>query len=248
MSLKEKIILVTGASGGIGSAVALSAAQLDAKVFLGCRSGTDRAQSLKSQIRDQGGWAEVLPFDICDEKSVQNSISKIVADVGRLDGLVHCAGIHVSGPLMSLNAAEIKKQIDVNLTGSIFTIQAALNPMIAQRSGSIVVLGSVSAHRMIRGHSVYSSTKAGLEGLTKALAAEVAKRTVRVNCVIPGPVKTPMLEASIKETGDDPTQRIPMGRLIGADEVAAACNFLLSDQSLSITGACFPVDAGYMLL
>jgi 3-oxoacyl-[acyl-carrier protein] reductase len=116
-----------------------------------------------------------------------------------------------------------------------------------QRAGSIVLTGSVSAHRMTRGHAVYSATKAGLEGLAQALASELARRGVRVNVVLPGAVASAMLEASKIETGIDPASMVPMGRLIEAQEVARACRFLLSDEASAITGALLPVDGGYSL-
>ena len=119
--------------------------------------------------------------------------------------------------------------------------------MVRAKKGSIIHLGSVSAHRFFRGHSVYSATKAGLEGFVQAMASEVAKRNIRVNCILPGPVLTPMLQKSMEETGMNPKENIPTNKLVDSQEIANMCNFILSDQCPSLTGALIPIDGGYLL-
>ena len=131
--------------------------------------------------------------------------------------------------------------------GTIRVTKAVIPIMQKQKSGSILQISSVLAHRMLRGHSIYSATKAGIEGFSKALASEVAKHSVRVNCLVLGPVKTPMLEKSMRFTNDDLSSRVPMNRLIETNEVAETACFILSDKASAITGSLIPVDCGYML-
>jgi NAD(P)-dependent dehydrogenase (short-subunit alcohol dehydrogenase family) len=148
---------------------------------------------------------------------------------------------------MALEESALREMTETNLVAPMLLLRGLLPYFSKQRAGSIVLTGSVSAHRMTRGHAVYSATKAGLEGLAQALASELARRGVRVNVVLPGPVASAMLEASKIETGIDPASMVPMGRLIEAQEVARACRFLLSDEASAITGALLPVDGGYSL-
>lgn len=223
------------------------AAREGAFVGIGFATGEPRATALLEEVRAAGGQGMILSLDFKHPGMLGTAVDNFIGAVGKIDGLVNSAGIHVAGPLTSLTIEEIRGQIDINLTGIIALTQAAVAQMVRRRTGSVVQIGSVSAHRVVRGHSVYSATKAGLEGFTRALAGEVARRSVRVNCVVPGPVLTPMLQKTIDETGDDPSARVPMGRLIKDSEVAEAVVFLLSDQSSAITGVMLPVDGGYLL-
>jgi 3-oxoacyl-[acyl-carrier protein] reductase len=242
--LGGKRVLVVGGSGGIGGAVAEACGRAGAWVGVGYASGEARARAVVERIRADGGRAEPIRVDLSEPEAAGRAVAALE---GGVDGLVNAAGLHVAGPLLSLSQAEIGRQLRVNLEGAIAVTQAALTAMVSRRSGSIVHLGSVSAHRVVRGHSVYSATKAALEGFTRAVAGEVARRNVRVNCVVPGPVPTPMLQKTIDETGDDPARRVPMARLIEAREVADTVLFLLSDAASAITGTMIPVDGGYLL-
>lgn len=245
--LKDKVILVAGGSGGIGSAIVERCAAAGARVWAGYSTNATGARDACAKAQKLGAQASAVELNVRNPGSIATAVGEVIRTDGRIDGIVNAVGIHVAGPLMGLAEDDVRSQIDVNLTGAIWLAQAVLPTLVKQRSGSIVLLGSVAAHRMVRGHAVYSATKAGLEGFARALAAEVAKRQVRVNCVLPGPVPTPMLQRSIQETGDQPQDRVPMGRTIRSEEVADAVVYLLSDRAASITGAAIPVDGGYLL-
>ena len=241
--LADKVVLIAGGSGGIGQAVVENCAGNGAQVYLGFHRNETKAY----KISEKYSGVTPLRLDVTDEGCMDKQLERIHSESGKLDGMVNCSGINEAGPLIAMDSFQIASQLSVNLAGSIMLTQKVLVDMVRMRSGSIVLLGSVSAHRMIRGHSVYSASMAGIEGFARALAAEVAKRGIRVNCVLPGPVKTPMLEKSMKETGDEPKNRVPMGRLIEAREVAHTISFLLSDESAAVTGTLVPVDGGYLL-
>jgi len=246
--LKSKTILIAGASGSIGQAIAMECAKKHAQVILGYHGNQSKAEILAEQIKSQGGQASCLKLNMESASELDQAFEQHKDQLDSLYGLVNASGINVAGPLISLASSDIERQINVNLTGAIHLTRLACKNMIRKRSGSIVHLGSVSAHRMIRGHSAYSAAKAGLEGFVKALAAEVAKRQIRVNCVLPGPVMSEMLKQSMDATGDNPSERVPFNRLITAEEVAKTVRFLLSSDASGITGAMIPVDGGYLLL
>ncbi|MEK6625556.1 MAG: SDR family oxidoreductase [Bdellovibrionota bacterium] len=240
--LTEKIILIAGATGAIGEAIARQCVLQGAQVILGYHTAREKALALQGELNCQS-----LKLDLTNNQELEQTFNEYKPLLDNVTGLVNASGINVPGPLMSLDGTAVEKQINANLTGAIQLTRLVSRSMIRKRQGSIIHMGSVSAHRMVRGHSVYSATKAGLEGFTKALAAELAKRGIRVNTILPGPVMSEMLKNSMETTGDNPAERVPMQRLITADEVAQATVFLLSDNSSAITGVCLPVDGGYLL-
>lgn len=234
--LKNKNILIIGKSGGIGSAVVSVAEDFGANIYSNTRVASEVSESTNTFFLENE-----------DEASFEKlSLHFREKDIF-LDGIVNCTGIHRSGPLVAMTEDDIESQLNINLKSNIWLLKYFLPQMSSKRKGSIVFLGSVSAHRMTRGHAVYSATKAGLEGLIKSSAAEVAKRNVRINGILPGPVLTKMLKQSMDENGVDPTTMIPMGRLIAPEEVAKVACFLLSDLSSAVTGSLIPVDGGYLL-
>jgi len=246
--LKDKIILITGASSGIGAEISFYAARYGAFVYIGYNSGKERAEEIQKQILENSGKAQIINIDVCNQETIDTTIKEIINSHGKIDCLINSAGINPIGSLASSNIEKIQKQIDVNLMGTIRVTKAVIPFMQKQNSGSILQISSVLAHRMLRGHSIYSATKAGIEGFSKALASEVAKYSIRVNCLVLGPVKTPMLEKSMRFTKDDLSSKVPMNRLIETDEVAETACFILSDKASAITGSLIPVDCGYMLL
>lgn len=246
--LKDQIIFVAGGSGDIGQAVVDGCVRMKAKVIFSYFSSRIMSETIQNKISKSGADIEKVKMDITNPDSVTKVIDGITDKYGRLDGVVNCTGIHFASPLASMETEHVTEQISVNLTGAIWLSQACAKIMIRQRSGSIIHLGSVSAHRMFRGHTVYSAAKAGLEGLVKALAAELARRQIRVNCIVPGPVDTNMLRSTRELVGEEALlARIPTGRFIKVEEIVETVLFLLSDAATSITGTLIPVDGGYML-
>jgi NAD(P)-dependent dehydrogenase (short-subunit alcohol dehydrogenase family) len=241
--LENRTILIAGASGAIGQAVARECALKGAKLFLGYNKSPEVVDKLIAEFKD----AKKIKLDLSSIDSLSEGFEEHKSELTELYGMVNCTGINISGPLISLDNDAITQQLTINLTGAIQLTQLAVKLMVRKKRGSIVHLGSVSAHRMLRGHSVYSATKSGLEGFVKAMAAETAKRKVRINCVLPGPVMSEMLKKSIDQTGDEPHKRVPMQRMVEASEVAKTVSFLLSDDSSAITGSMVPVDCGYLL-
>ncbi len=210
--LKDEIIFVAGGSGDIGKAVVSGCIKANAKVVFSYYGSMKKAEAVHNK---SGIDIEKVSMDITDPESVSNVINGIKQKYGRVDGVVNCIGTHFASPLASMEAENITEQIKVNLIGAIWLSQVCAKIMISQRHGSIIHFGSVSAHRMFRGHTVYSASKAGLEGLTKSLAAELAKRQIRVNCIIPGPVNTNMLRPTLELAGEEALlSRIPMGKFI----------------------------------
>ena len=240
--LKNKKILVTGVSSGIGRECArlfLENGGILDVTYNTNKDFEDLAKSFPGQIDQR------LQCDLLDPESLRHT--KALLEERSYEGFLDATGINIPGPLLGLEEKDIRDQLEINLNASIQLTQSVLKNMVRARKGSIVHFSSVSAHRFARGHSVYSAAKAGLEGFCKALAAETAKRNIRVNTISPGPVMTDMLKSSVEQNGDDPKSRVPMNRLIEAREVAQAALFLLSDNSSAITGVNLPVDGGYTL-
>lgn len=240
--LTGKHILITGASSGIGLEIASACLRENAQVTLTYNS-TDNFSELKEKYGTKIN--NIFHMNVSDAASLNNTLEKLTAET--FQGFVNAIGINIAGPLISLEEEQITQQLKTNLDSAIILTQTVVKNMIRKRSGSIVHLSSVSAHRFARGHAVYSASKAGLEGFTKAMASEVAKRGVRVNTISPGPVMTQMLKKSIEENGDEPHKRVPMNRLIETSEIADATLFMLCDKSTAITGVNLPVDGGYIL-
>lgn len=198
-------------------------------------------QNLPSSINRE----KLINIDLNNSSSIENS--KDFFEKHTFYSFINCAGVNIAGPLIGIDDDQIDSQLDINLTGPIKITKFILKNMIRKKEGHIIHLGSVSSHRCFRGHSGYSASKAGLEGFVRALASEVAKRGIKVNCILPGPVMSPMLEKSIEETGMDPKINIPTEKLVEKEEIAEFCSFLLSNKCPSITGATIPIDGGYML-
>ncbi|MBT3980024.1 MAG: SDR family oxidoreductase [Bacteriovoracaceae bacterium] len=240
MNLAGKNILIIGASGAIGKSCAVVLKQAGANVSVTYN------RELTSELNEFSDNS--FQCDISSYENIENLFKLYKENVDKIDAVINCSGVHSAAPLVGMSEEDTRKLIEVNLTGSIFISQLAVKAMMRKRAGVLIHMGSVSAHRMTRGHVTYSATKAGIEGLVKSLAAEVAKRGIRVNAILPGPVMSPMLEKSIVQTGVNPADMVPMGKLIPAEDIANACAFLVSDLSKMITGVCLPVDGGYLLI
>ena len=238
----NKVTVVTGASRGIGRAIALELARRGAFVIATAR-GTN-AQGTVDDIVAAGGKAEVGSADMTEAASLEALIGGIITRHGRLDILISNAGITRDQLLLRMKGADWDEVIDTNLTAAFTLCQAALKPMIRQRSGRIVAVSSVVGQTGNAGQANYAASKAGLIGFCKSLAKEVASRNVTVNVVAPGLIDTDMTRALRADAQTDWTVQIPLGRPGRPEDVAAAVCFLASDEASYITGQVLAVNGG----
>lgn len=242
-SLKERVALVTGASQGLGRATALALACAGARVALAARN-KENLQSVAEEIAGAHGAAHAVQMDVAESDQVKSGFREVMERFGRLDILVNNAAITRDGLAVRMKAEDWDAVLRTNLTGAYFCIQQALAIMLRQRSGRIINVTSVVAQSGNAGQANYVAAKAGLIGLTRALALEIASRNITVNAVAPGFVVSPMTDPLPQAVKDTLLTRIPLGRM-GADaEVAAAVVFLASEEAAYITGAVIDVNGG----
>ncbi len=239
-----KVVAVTGGSRGIGEAIVRRLAAEGAHVFATFNSQPERAEAVASEIRAAGGNVTYLQVNVSDEEQVKGFIDAVVAQGGRIDGLVNNAGITRDGLVMRMSSEDWTSVIDTNLSGVFYACKAAARPMMSQRSGRIVNIGSIVGLQGNAGQVNYSSAKAGLVGLTKSLARELASRNVFVNCVAPGFVETDMTGKLNDEQKAAYFGNIPMKRGAQPDEIASVVSFFLAQESSYITGQVLNVDGG----
>jgi 3-oxoacyl-[acyl-carrier protein] reductase len=240
--LSGKVALVTGASRGIGRAIAARLAEQGATVIAAARGShaDDCAQALTAR----GLRAEALTLDVTDADAVARVPADIASRHGRLDIVVSNAGVTRDQLLMRMKRDDWDAVIATNLTASFGLAQAAIRPMIRQRSGRIIAVSSVVGQTGNAGQTNYAASKAGLIGFAKALAREVASRAITVNVIAPGLIDTDMTRAIDGRAQVDWAAQIPLGRLGAADDVAAAACFLASDEAAYITGHVLAVNGG----
>lgn len=239
IDLSGRTALVTGASGGIGSAIAEQLAGLGARVAL---SGT-RQDALEALAARLPG-SIVLPCDLSEPQAVDALVPAAVAALGSLDILVNNAGLTRDGLAMRMKDADWDTVIAVNLTAAFRLCRAALKPMMKARSGRIISISSVVAGSGNPGQANYAASKAGLEGLTRALAHEVASRNITVNAVAPGFISSAMTDALPEAQREALSQRIPLARLGTPADVAGAVAWLASDAGAYVTGQVIAVNGG----
>jgi 3-oxoacyl-[acyl-carrier protein] reductase len=242
--LDGRISLVTGASRGIGRAIALGLASEGATVFVGARDEAKLAEVV-GQCTDAGGKAVAVALDVADRASVDAALARILEAHGRLDHLVNNAGITRDNLLLRMKKEEWDSVIATNLTGTYLCTQAVLKPMLKQRSGRIVNVTSVVGLTGNAGQANYAASKAGIIGFTKAVAREVASRSITVNAVAPGFIDTDMTAAMNDKAKESLTASIPLGRVGRPEDIAHAVAFLVSDAAAYITGQVLGVDGGF---
>ena len=238
--MTNRIALITGASQGIGRACAKALADRGAKVIVGARQA-DKLETLVDEIRSHGGSAEAITLDVCD----QGSVDGLVASHGKsIDILVNNAGITGDGLAMRMRDEDWSRVLETNLTGSFRCARALMRHMARKRWGRIVNVSSVVGLSGNAGQANYAASKAGLVGLTKSLALELAGRNVTVNAVAPGFVDTAMTAAMEESAREQILSRIPLGRMGSLDEISAAICFLASEDAGYITGHVLNVSGG----
>jgi 3-oxoacyl-[acyl-carrier protein] reductase len=241
-SFSGKVAVVTGASRGIGRAIALELGRRGAFVVGVARE--QNAQPVTDEIVATGGRAETASADMTDTPSLEALIGGVVARHGRIDVLVNNAGITRDQLMLRMKRADWDDVLATNLTAAFTLCQAALKPMIKQRSGRIIAISSVVGQSGNAGQANYAASKAGLIGFCKSLAREVASRNVTVNVVAPGLIDTDMTRALTGDQQKDWSAQIPLGRPGTPADVAAAVCFLASDEASYITGQVLAVNGG----
>lgn len=245
--LKDKVALITGASRGIGRAIALKFAQNGANVIINYSSSQSQAEELKEEIEKIGTKAMIIKCDVSNADEVSQMFSQVEKEFGRLDILVNNAGITKDGLILRMDEEDFDKVIAINLKGAFLCARAAAKMMVKQRSGNIINISSVVGIAGNIGQANYAASKAGIIGLTKSLAKELASRNIRVNAIAPGFIKTDMTEVLSDKVKEVMLSSIPLGRFGEADEVANVALFLASNLSSYITGQVIVVDGGMIM-
>ncbi len=247
-ALAGRVVLITGSSRGIGAEVAVKAAAEGAVVAIHYRNGAAEAAATLDRVRAAGSDAETFAADIADGAQAEALVERVIERFGRIDGLVNNAGLTQVGPFLDIDPADWDAVIRTDLTAAFHTCRAALPSMVERGSGTIVNVASRLGQMGIAETAAYSAAKAGLIGLTRALAREFGPRGIRVNAVAPGATVTDMTTDLLdSEEGKRRLRDMPLGRFGRADEVADAVIFLLSDASSLFLGQTLnPNAGGYM--
>ncbi|MGH9579819.1 MAG: 3-oxoacyl-[acyl-carrier-protein] reductase [Terriglobales bacterium] len=242
-SLAGRVALVTGASQGIGRACALELAQAGATLAVAARN-QDKLAQVVAEIAAAGGRAAAFPMDVAQEEEIKAGVKAVLAQFGKVDILVNNAGVTRDQLVLRMKRAEWDLVLATNLTGAHLCIQQVLGSMLKQRWGRIINITSIFGQIGQAGQANYAASKAGLIGLTRAVAREVASRNITVNAVAPGFIETSMTESLPAELKDQVSKMIPLGRAGTPQEVAHAVCFLASEEAGYITGHVLDVNGG----
>ena len=246
LSLAGRVALVTGASQGIGRACALALAQQGAKVAAAARNQEKLAELVK-EISSAGREAAAFKLDVVNEDDIKAVVKEAVGKFGKIDILVNNAGIARDTLVMRMKRADWDAVLATNLTGAHLCIQAVVGSMLKQRWGRIINISSVVGEMGQAGQANYAATKAGLIGLTMAVARELASRNITVNAVAPGYIETAMTESLAPELKENLLKAIPLGRIGNESDVANAVCFLASEEAAYVTGHVLRVNGGMLM-
>lgn len=246
MPLTEKVALVTGASQGIGRACALRLAQAGVTIAAAARN-QEKLDSLVAEIAQAGGKAAAFPLDVSDEEQIKSTCKAAIAQFGKIDILINNAGITRDQLVMRMKRADWDSVLNTNLTSAYLCIQQVVPSMLKQRWGRIINITSIFGQMGQAGQANYASSKAGLIGLTMAIAREVGSRNITCNAVAPGFIETAMTSALSDELKQSALKAIPLGRVGTPEEVAGCVAFLASDEAAYITGHVLNVNGGMLM-
>lgn len=242
--LAGKVAFVTGASRGIGRAIALALAEQGAAVLVNYNGSRERALEVVAQIEQNGGQAEAVGCDVADYAACGKLVEEVIAKYGHVDILVNNAGVTRDNLILRMSEEEYDKVLDTNLKGAFNTIRHLSRYFLKQRGGKVINISSVSGVMGNAGQSNYSASKAGLIGLTKSVARELAGKGICVNAVAPGYIDTDMTEALPEKARESLLQMIPMGRIGKPEDIAQTVVFLAGKEADYITGQVICVDGG----
>lgn len=242
--LDGRVALVTGGSRGIGAAISRELGAAGAHVAVNYARDAESAAAVCVAVRDAGGAATAVQGDVSTAEGAAALVEAVESDVGPIDILVNNAGITRDDLIMRLSEEDWRDVIDTNLGGAFFTCRALSRPMLKRRSGAIVNITSIVGVHGNAGQSNYAASKAGVIGLTKALAKELGGRGIRVNAIAPGYIATELTDALPDQAREAILSNTPLGRLGEPDDVARAVRFLCSDAAAFVTGEVLAVDGG----
>lgn len=245
--LEGKVAIVTGASRGIGRAIAIELAKNGAIVIINYNGSMEKALEAKALIEQNGGIAEIYQCNVSEYTKCEEFIQEVIKKYGRLDILVNNAGITKDGLLMKMSESDFDQVIDVNLKGAFNTIRFATRQMLKQKSGRIINLSSVVGVTGNAGQANYAASKAGVIGLTKATAREVASRGITVNAIAPGFIETEMTAVLSDQVKEATAAQIPLGTFGKPEDIAYLAAFLASEKAGYITGQVLHVDGGMVI-
>ena len=246
MKLEGRVALVTGASQGIGHGCALALARAGASVAVAARN-QPKLDELVAEITSAGGKAAAFVMDVAEEEQVKAGIKAALAQFGKIDILVNNAGITRDQLVMRMKRADWDSVLNTNLTSAYLCIQNVIPSMLKQRWGRIINITSIFGQMGQAGQANYAASKAGLIGLTMAIAREVASRSITCNAVAPGFIETNMTAALSEEFKQNAVKQIPLGRVGKSEDVASAVSFLASEEASDLTGHVLNVNGGMLM-